>query len=284
MAERVGRGVSFVVLVFAAAILFVFLGCLLGVAVAGEPCECAPCDPLSASISRLENLESRLYVLQDRGRKGEFVFGYILVVEQDIRGIPVQIHPNNNRFSDIGMVSYTDEKNELHSRYFIINASIGITADANQLFNQGDLFIRTMKSRFVGVTILYTALRTLATYKNKDVIIMDNGKSQELRVANISITKSPYISGSFHYDMCPARDSGKLGFHCSGDMTRWEIIKTLMDLSKGKYSGSPKRETEYLEKIRISSDLSMALETDGEVQMGRDFTFSVLPGAICLAS
>jgi len=209
---------------------------------------------------------------------------FLKPVNKDIRGIPMKIHPDNRRLSDIGKVSFTDEKNELHSRYFIINASIGITADANQLFNQGDLFIRTMKSRFVGVTILYTALKTLATYKNKDVKIRENGKSQELRVANISITKSPYISGSFHYDCCPDRDSGKLGFHCSGDMTRWEIIKTLMDLSKGKYSGSAKRKTEYLEKIRISSDLSLALETDGEVQLGRDFTFSIIPKAIFLAS
>ena len=87
MAERVGRGVSFVVLVFAAAILFVFLGCLLGVAVAGEPCECVPCDPLSASISRLQNLESRLYVLQDRRKKGEVVTYLIFDIQLDIETV-----------------------------------------------------------------------------------------------------------------------------------------------------------------------------------------------------
>ncbi len=226
-------------------------------------------------------------------RSGEYCLGaiglgssndFLKPVTRDIRGIPIKIHPENNRLCDIGKVSFTDEKNEAHYRYFIINASIGITADANQLFNQGDLFIRTMKSRFVGVTILYTALRTLATYKNKEVLIRENGKSYKLRAANISITKSPYISGSFHYDCCPDRDSGKLGFHCSGDMTRWEIIKTLRDLSKGTYSGFAKRKTEFLERVSISSENDLALETDGEVQVGRDFTFSVLPGAICLAS
>jgi len=209
---------------------------------------------------------------------------FLKPVTTEIRGIPVKIHPDNYILSDIGKVTYMNENNEAGSRLFIINASIGITADANLLFNQGDLFIRNMKSRFVGLTILYTALKTLASYRNKEVTIRDNGKSEKLRVANVSITKSPYISGSFHYDHCPARDSGQLGFHCSGDMTRWEIIKTLRDLSKGKYSGVEKRETVYLENIRISSDLSIALETDGEVQLGREFAFSIIPGAICLAS
>ena len=75
-------------LVFAAAVFLVFLGCLLGVAVAGEPCECVPCDPLSASISRLQNLESRLYVLQDRRKKGEAVLlHHIFDIQWEIREV-----------------------------------------------------------------------------------------------------------------------------------------------------------------------------------------------------
>ena len=99
IAERVWRGGSFIVLVFAAAVFLVFLGCLLGVAVAGEPCECVPCDPLSASISRLENLESRLYVLQDRRKKGEavLVLRHIFDIQWEIREVKNDIKELNRK-------------------------------------------------------------------------------------------------------------------------------------------------------------------------------------------
>ena len=201
-----------------------------------------------------------------------------------INDVPVKILPDFNNFADIGKVIFRDEHGKKIARLFINNASLGVTADANLLFNRGDFIIRRLKSRMVGLTILYTALKTLITYKNKDLKITANGSCKSIRAANISLTKNPYISGSFHYDTCPPRDGGDLGFHCSEDMSRLEIIKTMWDLSQGIFSGSPKRKTTFVKKINISSDQVIALETDGEILMGSDFTFTTIPKAICLAS
>jgi len=141
-----------------------------------------------------------------------------------------------------------------------------------------------MKSRFVNLTILYTAIKTLLNYENKRMRISNGSDMKNLKIANISLTKSPYISGSFHYDQSTQPDSGKLGFHCSGNMTRLEIIKTLWDLSHGRFSGFPKRETSFVTDLKIETNGYLALENDGEVQLGRCFNFSVLPKVICLAS
>lgn len=213
------------------------------------------------------------------GSSNDFLKPYGL----QIRGIPCRIHFEGSKLSDIGVVQYKDEKNEWRSRLFIINASLGVTADANQLFNRGDLIIRTLKSHAVDFTILYTALKTLITHKNKEIHIKENGSWNSMRFANISITKSPYISGGFHYDRCPARDSGQFGYHCAGDISRLEIIRTLMDLSKGNFQDTIKKKTLFLSQVEISSDKVMALETDGEIQLGRDFRFSTIPRAIKLA-
>jgi diacylglycerol kinase family enzyme len=200
-----------------------------------------------------------------------------------IRGIPCRIQFKESKLSDIGQVNYVDDNNEWRSRSFIINASLGITADANQLFNRGDLIIRTLKSRALDFTILYTALKTLLSHKNKEIRIKENGSWRDMKFANISITKSPYISGGFHYNRCPERDSGQFGFHCTGDMSRLEIIKTLMDLSKGIFRETGKKNTRFLSQLEISSKELLALETDGEIQLGRNFRFSTFPRAIKLA-
>lgn len=201
-----------------------------------------------------------------------------------IDGIPVKINADFKNLNDVGKVTFFDEKNEHKSRFFIINASLGITADANLLFNRGDAFIRFMKSRFTGLTILYTALKTLIRYKNKEVKLKDITGIHPVKLTNVSLTKNPYISGSFHYDQAPGKDSGKLGFHCSWSMTKMEIIKTLYDLSKGRFPESAKRSTSFVNSINVCFEEYLALETDGEVQLGKNTTFSTIPKALNIAS
>lgn len=200
-----------------------------------------------------------------------------------IDGIPVKINADFTNLTDVGIVIFSDEKSEIKSRYFIINANLGITADANVLFNNGDFFIRHLKTRFPGLAIVYTALKTIINHKNKEIILKGEGRNQQIKVANISITKNPYISGSFHYDQCPGKASGKLGFHCTGDMTKMEIIKTLYDLSRGKFTGVDKRNTSFVNKVELASTNVLFLETDGELQMGKSFSFTIIPKALCLA-
>lgn len=203
---------------------------------------------------------------------------------EKINGIPVKINADFNNLTDVGKLTFINEENVEKSRYFIINASLGITADANLLFNQGDFFIRHIKSYFVGLTILYTALKTLINYKNKQVSLKSKNGIQSIKITNISLTKSPYISGSFHYDQSPGKDSGKLGFHCSHDMTKMEIIKTLYNLSNGKFPESSKRSTSFINSLEISSEKFLAIETDGEIQIGKNMVFTTLPKAISLAT
>ena len=200
-----------------------------------------------------------------------------------IKGIPCRIHFEKSVLSDIGVVHFKTESNKWRSRSFLINASLGITADANQLFNRGDLIIRTLKSRALDFTILYTAVKTLLTHRNKEIRIIEKGSRKAMRFANISITKSPYISGGFHYERCPARDSGQFGFHYAGDMSRLEIIRTLLDLSRGKFGETMKKKTLFLNQIELSSEQVLAMETDGEIQLGNTFRFSTIPRAIKLA-
>lgn len=199
------------------------------------------------------------------------------------QGIPVQISTKHIKPVDIGKVTFID-KGEKKERYFIINASIGIVANANKLFNNGDVFINLFKSKFVNFTILYTALKTILKNKNLKVRITYNDVNETIPLSNLSVIKKQYISGGFRFDQRINQDDGDLGLNYMYNMNKVEIIRTLMDLKNGCFSGKVKRKTAKTKKIRIITNEPVALETDGEVQYATDIIFTIIPKAINILS
>ncbi|HEX9956786.1 MAG TPA: diacylglycerol kinase family protein, partial [Fibrella sp.] len=122
-------------------------------------------------------------------------------VQQAIQGVPVRIDPTKTIQTDVGRVRYEQPDGQFQTRYFLINASLGITAQANHLFNEGDWFIRPMKNRWVGLTIQYTALKTILTYKDQSLRLgFDDGPVESLQLTNLNLLKNPHVSGSFRYE------------------------------------------------------------------------------------
>jgi len=197
-----------------------------------------------------------------------------------ISGIPIQINHNNSSVADIGKVTFIDKNEVSQTRYFIINASLGVTAEANSLFNEGDFVIRRIKSRFIGMTILYAAVKTIMRYKNKIIHLSYNALDEKINFTNISVVKNPNISGSFKYDQKICMSDGYLGLNYFYDMNKAGLLRTMYDLSKGKFSGKPKRVSVLTRQINITAEDHLALETDGEVQYANDIEFSIIPGAI----
>jgi diacylglycerol kinase family enzyme len=201
---------------------------------------------------------------------------------QFIAGIPVKIGMDQIMAADIGKVRYIDEKRESHTRYFIVNSSIGVTAEANLLFNRGDFFISRMKNRAIGSTILYSALKTILTYHNQPVEISYNGVNRKVEITNVSVVKNPNVSGNFRYDQDIKPNDGYLGLNYSFGLNKWELLRSLYDLSRGRFSGKAKRCSVLTTGIKISADHPLALETDGEVTFAKTMEFSIIPAAINL--
>jgi diacylglycerol kinase (ATP) len=200
-----------------------------------------------------------------------------------IKGIPVKINVNNPVAADVGRVTFINQKDERITRYFIVNASIGVTAEANLLFNTGDFFLDKVKSVSVKTAILYAALKTIIRFRNKSVQVEYDGVARKMNITNISVVKNPNISGSFCYDQAILPGDGWLGLNYCHDMNHRELVSTLMDLSKEKFSGKKKRVSELVKQCKIETGEMLALETDGEVMLAKNIFFSIIPGAISIA-
>lgn len=205
---------------------------------------------------------------------------FLKPVLNSIRGIPLKIGLDNTRSTDIGKVTFINKDAQRITRYFIINASIGITANANLLFNQGDFFINHVKSRFVNLAIVYAAIKTIVFNKNSPLQLNYNNEVKNIRISNLSVVKNPNISGNFKYDQKPAPDDGMLGLNYCHDMNLFELLKVLNDLKNGRFSGKPKRISTLINNMKIKTDKFIALETDGEVEVARDIEFTLIPKAI----
>ncbi|MEM9920571.1 MAG: diacylglycerol kinase family protein [Bacteroidota bacterium] len=199
-----------------------------------------------------------------------------------LEGIPLRIDSHTSAV-DIGQVDYTVDAKKWHRKYFLINASIGLIANANELFNKGDFIIDRLKNRFLNTTILYTALKTIATHRNMmGALIQENGHKERVPLTNLSIIKNRHVSGEFMYDQKMEADNGLLGLNYCYDLNRIGILQALSDLKRGRFSGKPKRVSTYIKSVEIELDKIGSLETDGEITAIKKAKISVLPKAIQL--
>lgn len=199
-----------------------------------------------------------------------------------INGIPARINTGGFSPADIGRVSFTSAGNVRLTRYFIANASVGVVSDANYAFNQGDFFIDRFKSRAVNLAILYTALKTILRYKNKELEIEYANCRKRISLTNLSIIKTPHVSGSFQYDQQILENDGYLGLNYCFDMNKAELLGFLNDLGNKRFSGKKRRISEFVSDVKVCSKDYLNLEMDGEVYRASDISFSILPGAINL--
>ncbi len=232
------------------------------------------------ALMKIENIDLKKIILGGVGLGSSNDF--IKPKKRLIQNIPVRLNFKNVKLVDIGKLNYLQEDKQKMTRYFIANSSIGVTAEANYLFNQNTGIIGFLKNKLTDLAIIYAALKTIFTFRNYPISIEYNGVKKEMRISNLAVLKNPHVSGNFVYDQKIKPDDGKLGLNICEDMTKWELIKTLLDLSKGVFSGKIKRHTVFTKEIRIITSDFKALELDGEVFKGKHPHFSILPKTIQL--
>ena len=204
---------------------------------------------------------------------------------ETIQGIPVRIRDRYpNILFDVGHVRYKDENNTDAQRYFIVNASMGVTAAANWQFNTPGSVLRELKKYFTAGAILYTAVSTIWKHRNIDCHIRYNQVNSLIAMSNINILKNPNVSGSFCYPQAIRPDDGLLGINICIDMGRKELLNTLIGLAGKKFVTGDQRISDLATSFYLHTAAPIVLECDGETMMANDIHISVLPKAIKILS
>ena len=195
---------------------------------------------------------------------------------ETINGVAVRIG-DEIQSQDIGSVTIKKTATKAITRHFVINASFGITAYGNQLFNKPDIFLKFLKPKFTELAINYAALKAILCYRNQEIIAKNSLGEKNINMSSINIIKSPHISGGLKFDQDINPTDGHLGLHICEDMNKMELISTFIDLMKGQFSGKKNRHSSFEKEIHFQTKKDIALELDGEIYTGSEFIFSLLP-------
>jgi diacylglycerol kinase (ATP) len=201
--------------------------------------------------------------------------------EAVIKGVPLRMNFQKAILSDVICVQYRNFQNRPHTRYCLINASIGIAAQANAIYNSRISWIEFIQKISIEAAILASALKTILTFKNIPCQIELNGtEPRSFRLTNLGVIKNPHFAGGMCYDTPIQPDDGKLGVNLCNDMTIGEAVGTLIKLYKQQFQGRPKTQTYSTKNLTIKSNQQFALEMDGEVVHTNQVKFEVIPKAM----
>lgn len=195
-----------------------------------------------------------------------------------INKIPVRLDAHNSVLSDIGMVRYRDEHGNMLEHLFIINASIGLLAKGNYLFNKGDRIINYLKKRSVNLAIEFTGIKTLLSHHASRLQIESDKEATNVNLTSLSVVKSPFVSGNYTFNQSILPDDGLLGINYSYNENLFDIIHTMSDLKKGQFiqEHPHKNRQSYLSTYcKVTTGNYEFLETDGEVRFAKDIEFTV---------
>ncbi|MEW5924922.1 MAG: diacylglycerol kinase family protein [Candidatus Zixiibacteriota bacterium] len=192
-----------------------------------------------------------------------------------LKCVPYRINFANTIQSDIGVVTYFDARGKQNTRYWLVNSSIGITAEANLSFNTPNKILGYIKEHSTSGAILYAALSTLVRFRAREIGLKINGQSPEdIFIENVAIVRNPYFSGNFHYSTPAEINAGCFHVHLVARQSIPRKLLTLWKLSRsGQNNGLTRvRRASYL---HISSREPLTLEFDGETVMAQEACFTL---------
>ncbi|MCH8034550.1 MAG: hypothetical protein IH950_12450 [Bacteroidetes bacterium] len=193
-----------------------------------------------------------------------------------INGIPCKIDFTNTAERDIGCITYVHNEKKIN-KYFLISASIGVTAEANYFFNNPNFILKLFKKMNTKAAIIYSAIHTIMRYENIELKMIDSKNDSKIfKVANLAITKSPYISGNLKLNYTPNYKNGLLNIHLLGDTTKFELIKILHQLHNNKADSANIFNSSQSSSILIKAEKPFKVEFDGEIIRTNCARFSLL--------
>jgi diacylglycerol kinase family enzyme len=166
------------------------------------------------------------------------------------------------------------------NRYFLVSASPGLVAAANNRFNEGHGFLGPLKRYWTTGAIFAAALHTLARARPLDLHL----DGVPARVMNLSVQKSRFVAGTLTYDTPVAPDDGRFAVNLAGDLTRIASVRAFGGLLRGRFAGRRGCRAWHASALTVDGAVPMLLELDGEVVQAVGARFEVLPRRICVCS
>ncbi len=177
---------------------------------------------------------------------------------------------------DLGVVEYVSGGRTV-KRLFVNFAGLGFDAEVVKDTTQRFKALGTMPSYLMGL------LTTLLTYKNKEVSLNLDGKTDDRKVCAIVMSNGKYGGGSMFVAPDADPTDGLLDVLTIGDLSKPDLLWSLPRIYKGTHLTHPKVTMERAREIEIQPKEPMSLQADGELLGEAPARFDILPATLNVA-
>lgn len=202
-----------------------------------------------------------------------------------VDGVSLRLDVTRARVHDVGELRYRDPSGREGRRWWLVNGSVGLTAEANAYFNGPDPIVRRLKRGATGLAIGWAALRTLWRVRPRRFhVTIDDERGEWRTLSNLGVVKNPHFAGDFRYDSPLEPDSGRFHVHELGDLSRPGLLRALARLARGRFAGTPAARTVVARRLLLRAPEPFAVEVDGEVLVVREAEFTLYPRRLALCA
>lgn len=188
------------------------------------------------------------------------------------------------RVMDAGRVTFTNERGEEESRFFVNVASFGMGGDVIKRVKSRE-GLPAGAARLLGGRLSFAAaaLQAAATFEKPLVrVSLDGGTASQLNVANFCVANARYFGGGMKIAPNAKVDDGRFDVVAVGDVSALTVLANSYKLYLGTHLGMQEVHHAHARRVRAeSADGSVVkLEIDGELAGHLPAEFELLPGAL----
>jgi diacylglycerol kinase (ATP) len=198
-------------------------------------------------------------------------------------GVPVRLDSAQAIRADVGKATLTDPSGAIRTRYFVLNASLGVVAQGNALFNAPDKTLRALKRTSVDLAIAYAAIVSIKRFKPIQLqVSLDGQPLKPMQLTAMGILKKIHFAGGMHYDTPVTASDGMFAVNVWEPMGRWSIVGLILALYRGQFTGRKHTQAHRTRRVRITADTPVDFELDGEVSKVSKVDVEIVPRAVRL--
>ncbi|MDR7542908.1 MAG: diacylglycerol kinase family lipid kinase [Armatimonadota bacterium] len=163
---------------------------------------------------------------------------------------------------------------EVNGRYFLTISGVGFDGEVARQVNAWPKVLSAVTMYGLGI------LKTLVTYRPVEASITANGFTERERLFLLAVANTAWNAGGMWLVPQARPDDGFLHAVIAGPLTRLETLLVLPKVFSGGHLGHPKVRAVQAREIRVTSEVPLAIQADGEAVGTIPAVFRVHPGAL----
>lgn len=183
------------------------------------------------------------------------------------------------RLIDVARAEFRSHSGAHAHRFFINVASFGLGGDVSAAVNRW----RNSLPRWIGGRMRFSAaaIAALGRYRNVRVSMrLDDEREIQIRSNLIVVANGKFAGGGMMLAPNAELDDGLLDVIVTDEATRWDVIKELARIQRGRHLKNPKVVALRARKVSIDSEEGMAIDLDGEMVGYTPVNITLLPASI----